>query len=71
MSKRKIIQITAHYASGYGHMLFALCDDGTVWRKLDSERHGLCWMKLPQIPLLDEEYDGDDSRKIGETHYSK
>lgn len=57
---RKIIQITASNAmtcedgyTEYEAMLFALCDDGTVWRLVEDNQSSMMnsqWRKLPNIP---------------------
>lgn len=57
---RRIIQITASaWASdvakedgGSSSLLFALCDDGTLWRR-DAERGNGAWVELPGVPGSD------------------
>lgn len=44
---RAITQIAV--ASGNPDVLFALCDDGTVWRM--SVTLGYTWAKLPALPV--------------------
>jgi hypothetical protein len=56
---RKIIQIsaTADTSADWG-VIYALCDDGSVWGMVcptGSTRSTEDWKKLPPIPLLKDE----------------
>ena len=49
MSERKIVQITVTTSQENDDCLYALCDDGTVWR-LDVVAP-MSWELLPRIPV--------------------
>lgn len=42
---RRIIQISTVYSERWGHVVHALCSDGTVW-----STDGDIWIKTPDIP---------------------
>lgn len=44
---RKIIQIAVY---GDDPVLFALCDDGSVWHQEWAGKHPALWVKEPDIP---------------------
>lgn len=48
--KRKIVQLcSSREGCNVGETLYALCDDGTVWRK--TERCGSdVWIEVPGVP---------------------
>jgi hypothetical protein len=46
MSDRKIIQISASALNDGNDVLYALCDDGTVWYTCDDKN----WIQLAEIP---------------------
>lgn len=51
MGKRKIIQIAATCLSTSTRskkVLYALCDDGTVWQRDDNQ--GSNWVQIEEIP---------------------
>lgn len=56
MENRKIVQISSvikgDEESGYSTILFALCDDGTIWEKYGDE-----WDQVDhKIPQIESEY---------------
>lgn len=48
---RKIIQIAV---CGHDPVLFALCDDGSVWHQEWTGKHPALWVKEPEIPQVEE-----------------
>lgn len=56
---RKIIQIAV---CGDDPVLFALCDDGSVWHQEWTGQHPVKWVKEPDIPQ-DEEATASKSNK--------
>jgi len=54
--KRKIIQITApKYNPNSINELWALCDDGTVWFLLYTDRLEQKWQRIKEIPQDESE----------------
>jgi hypothetical protein len=47
---RKIIQITAMGVTDKTETIYALCDDGSVWRLLVTARGVSNWHQLPDLP---------------------
>lgn len=62
---RKIIQISALPASDSGYaIVYALCDDGTVWESSVVSNRCCDWEKLPDIPKEQKEYTNFEKRGI-------
>lgn len=51
--KRKVVQITSAVLLESA-VLYALCDDGTVWKRSPSVL-GPSWVQLPPIPDQEDE----------------
>lgn len=48
---RKIIQVQPVYKQHSGEVsIFAVCDDGTVWKALDRTIKSDGWTLLPNVP---------------------
>lgn len=56
---RKVIQIATHYDSDSAiYVLYALCNDGSMWINYDLLGGELAWKKIPAIPEPDEGENG-------------
>ena len=47
---RKIVRIDTGRTALGSHVLYALCNDGTVWWWRDLPEHREAWTPLPPIP---------------------
>ena len=53
--KRQVIQIAATATDdAAADMLYALCDDGTMWELYLGGNKGLQWKEIPDVPQPEE-----------------
>lgn len=47
---RKVIQIDAGYDSSGDEVLTVLCDDGTIWQRVNPWNQNTNWDLVPNVP---------------------
>ena len=45
MAKRRVVQIAAATLNGRVPVVYALCNDGTMWAKIDGK-----WLRIEDVP---------------------
>jgi hypothetical protein len=49
-TERKVIQITASLMSQGMHVVYALCDDGSMWKRVTDSDNESEWQRIEDIP---------------------